>query len=64
MKVYGTYVQYYEIEVEVPDDAGTEEIYGAVSDEIDKLADADLLDADDEVIKEIVDEDGNYIWEE
>ena len=64
MKVYGTYVKYYEIEVEVPDDAGTEEIYGAVSEKIDELSDADLLDADDEKIESIVDEDGHYIWEE
>lgn len=63
MKVYGTYVKYYEIEVEVSDDADTEEIYGAVSDKIDELEDADLLDTDDELIESIVDEDGNYIWE-
>lgn len=63
MKVYGTYVKYYEIEVEVSDDAGTEEIYGAVSDKIDELADADLLDAYDEQIESIIDEDGHYVWE-
>ena len=63
MKVYGTYVKYYTIEVEVPDDATTEKIYDAVNDEIDELSDADLLDAGDELIESIVDEDGNYIWE-
>jgi len=63
MKVYGTYVKYYTIEVEVPDDATTEEIYDAVNDEIDKLTDCDLLDADDEQIESIIDENENYIWE-
>ncbi len=63
MKVYGTYVKYYTIEVEVPDDATTKEIYDAVNDEIDKLADCDLLYADDEQIESIIDENENYIWE-
>lgn len=63
MKVYGTYVKYYTIEVEVPDDADTEEIYGAVSDKIDELSDADLLDADDEYLESIIDENSNYVWE-
>jgi hypothetical protein len=63
MKVYGTYVKYYTIEAEVPDDATTEEIYDAVNDEIDKLTDCDLLCADDEQIESIIDENENYIWE-
>lgn len=63
MKVYGTYVKYYEIEVEVSDDATIEEIYGVISDKIDELSDCDALYADDKQIESIIDEDGNYIWE-
>lgn len=63
MKVYGTYVKYYTIEVDVPDDATTEEIYNAVNDEIDELSDADLLDAGDEQLESIIDENNNYVWE-
>lgn len=63
MKVYGNYVRYYTIEVEVPDDATTTEIYDAVNDEIDSLYERDLLDADDEQLESIIDENENYIWE-
>lgn len=63
MKVYGTYVRYYTIEVEVPDDATTTEIYDAVNDKIDSLHECDLLDADDEQLESIIDENENYIWE-
>ena len=63
MKVYGNYVRYYTIEVEVPDDATTEEIYNAVNDKIDSLYERDLLDADDEQLESIIDENENYIWE-
>lgn len=63
MKVYGTYVKYYTIKVEVPDDATTEEIYNAVNDEIDSLYERDLLDADDGQLESIIDENENYIWE-
>lgn len=63
MKVYGTYVKYYTIEVEVPDSATTDEIYNAVNDEIDALSDCDLLYADDAQIESITDENYNYIWE-
>lgn len=63
MKVYGTYVKYYTIEVEVSDDATTEEIYDAVNNEIDRLEDCELLCADDEQLESIIDENENYIWE-
>lgn len=63
MKVYGTYVKYYTIEVEVSDDATTEEIYDAVNNEIDRLEDCELLYADDGQLESIIDENDNYIWE-
>ena len=65
MKVYGTYVKYYEIEVEVPDNATTEEIYTAVNDEIDLLDETNLLEESevDEQLEEIIDENDNYVWE-
>lgn len=63
MKVYGTYVKYYTIEVEVSDDATTEEIYDAVNNEIDRLEDCELLYADDGQLESIIDENENYIWE-
>jgi hypothetical protein len=63
MKVYGTYVKYYTVEVEVPDGATTEEIYDAVNNEIDRLDDCDLLYADDGQLESIIDENENYIWE-
>lgn len=66
MKVYGSFVKHYEIEVEVPDNATTEEIYDAVSGEIDLLYNTDVLEEceDDERIISIVDENDNYVWEE
>lgn len=65
MKVYGTYVKYYEIEVEVSDDATTEEIYTAVCDEIDLLDETNLLEESevDEQLESIIDENDNYVWE-
>lgn len=63
MKVYGTYVKYYTVEVEVSDDATTEEIYDAVNNEIDRLEDCDLLYADDGQLESIIDENENYVWE-
>lgn len=63
MKVYGTYVKYYTIEVEVSNDATTEEIYDAVNNEIDRLEDCELLYADDGQLESIIDENDNYIWE-
>lgn len=65
MKVYGTYVKYYEIEVEVPDNATTEEIYTAVNDEINLLDETNLLEESevDEQLEEIIDENDNYVWE-
>ena len=65
MKVYGNYVKYYEIEVEVPDDANTEEIYNAVIDEIDLLSNTNLLEESevDEQLESIIDENENYVWE-
>lgn len=65
MKVYASFIKHYEIEVEVPDGATTEEIYDAVSDEIDLLYNTDALEMceDDERIESIVDENYNYVWE-
>lgn len=63
MKVYGSFIKHYTIEVEVPDNATTEEIYDAVSDKIDELYNTDLLEQDDERIVSIIDEDDNYVWE-
>lgn len=63
MKVYGTYVKYYTVEVEVSDDATTEEIYDAVNNEIDRLEDCELLYTDDGQLESIIDENENYIWE-
>lgn len=65
MKAYGTYVKYYDIEVEVPDDATTADIYDAVKDEIELLECTNLLEEfefDDYVVK-IVDKNDNIIWE-
>lgn len=66
MKVYGSFVKHYEIEVEVPEDATTEEIFGAVSDKIDELYCTDALEKyeDDERIISIIDENYNYVWED
>lgn len=65
MKVYASFVQHYTIEVEVPDDATTEEIYDAVSDQLDSLYDTDTMEMceDDEYIVSIIDENDNYVWE-
>ncbi len=65
MKVYGTYVRYYTIEVEVPDDANTEEQCDAVIAEIDSLRETNTID-DYEVdasLESIIDENYNYVWE-
>lgn len=66
MKVYASFVKHYEIEVEVPDDATTEEIFGDVSDEIDELYYTGTLEKyeDDERIMSIIDENSNYVWED
>lgn len=65
MKVYGSYVKHYTIEVEVPDNATTDEAFNAVVDEIDSLYCTDSLEnsEDDEQIISIVDENGNCVWE-
>lgn len=66
MKVYATYVKYYDIETEVPDDATPDEIHDAVKDEIELLEETNLLEESeyDDIIKEIIDDNNNYIWEE
>lgn len=65
MKVYGSFVKHYEIEVEVPDDATTADIYDAVSSEIDLMYNTDTMEMceDDEYIVSIVDKNGNIVWE-
>lgn len=65
MKVYGSFVKHYEIEVEVPDNATTADIYDAVSDAIDSIYNTDTMEMceDDEYIVSIVDKNGDYIWE-
>lgn len=65
MKVYASFIKHYEIEVEVPDNATSKEIYDAVSDEIDLLYNTDILEEceDDERIESIIDENDNYVWE-
>jgi hypothetical protein len=65
MKIYGTYVRYYTIEVEVPDNANTEEQGDAIIAEIDSLRETNTID-DYEVdasLESITDEKGNYVWE-
>ena len=65
MKIYGTYVRYYTIEVEVPDNANTEEQGDAIIAEIDSLRETNTID-DYEVdasLELITDEKGNYVWE-
>ena len=66
MKVRATYVKYYDIDVEVSDDATPDEIYDAVKDEIEILEETNLLEESEttDIIKEIVDENDNYICEE
>ena len=66
MKVRATYVKYYDIDVEVSDDATPDEIYDIVKDEIEILEETNLLEESEttDIIKEIVDENGNYICEE
>lgn len=66
MKVYASFVKHYAIEVEVPEDATTEEIFGTVSDEIDELYYTGALEKyeDDERIMSIIDENYNYVWED
>lgn len=66
MKVRATYVKYYDIDVEVSDDATPDEIYDAVKDEIELLEETNLLEESEtaDIIKEIVDENDNYICEE
>lgn len=65
MKVYGSFVKHYTIEVEVPDDATTEEIYDTVSSQIDLMYNTDTIEMceDDEYIVSIIDENYNYVWE-
>lgn len=65
MKVYGSFVKHYEIEVEVPDDATIADIYDAVKDEIELLEDVNILEESevDDYIESITDENYNIVWE-
>lgn len=63
MKVYGYFFKHYTIEVEVSDDATTQDIYDAVNEKFDTLYENDMLDADDVYLDSIVDENDDFVWE-
>lgn len=65
MKTYGTYVRYYTIEVEVPDNTNAEEQSDAIIAEINSLRETNTIDdyEVDALLEAITDEKGNYVWE-
>lgn len=65
MKYYASYVEYHSIEVELPEDSSSQEVFEAVAEKIDELSSNGQMDRClvENQIESIIDENDNYIWE-